>query len=257
MTVETRVDEALERVATEQDEVSTKRDAYNRFETAVREIPADGQTTAGAASAGGAVSVATAARCSTDRCREVRDSFAETVAPILDDESLLKGVGEELSEQIALAIAPKTDGRFSPQVKQVVLSATRKRVAELDAMARALDSEDASLRDARKELTEITEWLVSTDETPLSEISFAELCDRHEQLETHRDCCDQLARERQQKLDATTGAEGAAGMEHRQLVGYLYAESSTRFPVLSTVTRLDSLCEDAQEAVRAHLTCRG
>ncbi|MCL7416764.1 MAG: hypothetical protein M8354_02845, partial [Halalkalicoccus sp.] len=60
----------------------------------------------------------------------------------------------------------------------------------------------------------------------------------------------------QAHLGRTTGADGKAGVRHRDLRGYLYEGFPIDHPVLVTVVRLEELCGKAQRAVRDHLVRR-
>ncbi|WP_327050595.1 DUF7260 family protein [Halomicrococcus gelatinilyticus] len=267
MTVTTHVNDALGRVQREQEHVSEKQSALDRFCDRVREVPAGSprqpSATSRATAGGTASAMATYRRSdsSADRCRRVCEAFAETVAAAgladgQESESLSTALRTELGDDVALALAPGTDGVFTPDVKQAVLAAATRRRTELRAMERALATEADSLRTAAAELDEVTDWLARTDETPLLELGFEALRERHETLTRHRARCERLARDRQRVLNGTTSHEAAAGVSHRALVASLYDGFPTDHPVLATVARLDGVCDDCQRAVRDHLTRR-
>ena len=84
--------------------------------------------------------------------KQVRELFAETVRPhstaaVEDSETLLETIVAELSDQVAVALAPQnaTTG-FTAGLKQGVLSEAAQRRQELRAMKRALDREEAARR---------------------------------------------------------------------------------------------------------------
>ncbi|MFW6435885.1 MAG: DUF7260 family protein [Halovenus sp.] len=257
MTVTTFVDRAERRVENEQDAVSAKRDAFEQFHDRVSSLP-----TAPAAPAGGmTATVGTQlqnGRTADDRCRTVRNAFAETIRPHScdGDEPLLETIRNEFTDQIAVALASTTETGFSSELKGAILGETERRRAEIDAMSRALDTETAHLDTAGETVEEITDWFTETNEVPLTELGFDALQQRHETLAAHRERCDELAQDRQTLLDGTTSQRLDAGIRHRQLVSYLYEEFPVDNPVVATAVRLDELCASAQRTVRDHLVRR-
>lgn len=266
MNLQTHIDQALDRVQSEQTHVAEKEAAFEEFERNVREIPAvspSSQRETTQPATGGLLTVSASAPTTTtqtteDRYHEVREAFAETVRPYsidnLDEpESLLATIGEELGEDLAVALAPETGGQFTATTKQAVLSAIAERRQELSVMEQALDAEEQSLRSAIDATEEITNWLIEANESSLTDLGFDELQVRHETLAEHRSQYDQIAFDRQAFLDATTSRDATVGINHRTLVEYLYAELPINYPVLVTSTRLDDVCADCQCVVRDHL----
>lgn len=261
MTIDTHVHDALTRVEAEQGAVAEERSAFEQFAATVEGIdPATpGGNAAGMPVADGGAMAATAATPDRprDRCDRVRDAFAETVGATIDDDlSLVETMSEDLCEEVALALSPETAHRFTPPVKRTVLTATEKRRTQLGALRKALSREADSVRIAVDDVEEITAWLASADETPLLEVGFDRLRERHEHLSQYRARCEELAQRRQETLETTTSNGGAAGIEHRTVVEYLYQDFPTAYPILSTATTLTDLCADCQETVRDHLTRR-
>jgi len=261
MTLQTRIHDAGTRVRNEQDAVEAKLDAIDRFIDRV-EGCTPGPTPA--SSGGVATTVGTLSqhgRGGGDTCETVRQAFAETVRPhSLDDveetESLQETIQVELSESIAVALAPTTNTGFTPKLKRAVLAETRARRAETEALRRALQREADEVADARAEVDEVVEWVVAADETPLTELGFEELRHRHERLETYRDRCETVAKRRQSFLAGATNNGLEAGIDHRRLGPYIYRDFPTDHPVLTTVARLDDACRECQRAVRDHLVRR-
>jgi len=116
--------------------------------------------------------------------------------------------------------------------------------------------EQSHLEAAGESVKEVTSWIASADETPLTDLDFDALCRRHETLADHRACCVNLADERQQFLRKTTG-RAEAGIAHRQLLPLLYDDFGVDHPVLATVASLEETCTECQRTVRRHLTRRG
>ncbi|WP_049929157.1 DUF7260 family protein [Halopiger goleimassiliensis] len=262
MTVETLVHRAIDRVDGEREQVAAHRESVERFAKEVADLdPVEVDTpTQPRLTDGGMVTTIDRSDSTADRCRQVRESFAETIRPHsvtdADDEPLLETIGEELGRDIAVALAPGTDGAFTPQVKRAVTSATADRRAELEAFDLALEREADSLEAARSDIDVITAWLCRANETPLLELDFEALRERHETLERHRERCRDLLRERQSVLQETATYNGSAGVRQRTVAGFLYREFSTAHPVLTTALRLEEVCADCQRTVRDHLTRR-
>ncbi|ELZ20553.1 hypothetical protein C475_19858 [Halosimplex carlsbadense 2-9-1] len=87
-------------------------------------------------------------------------------------------------------------------------------------MLAALDREADGLSSAVALVEETTAWIAEADETPLSEVGFDPLARRHRRLARFEEQCDQLVRERQSLLGATTNQTPDAGVRHRDLVAF-------------------------------------
>ncbi|EMA55774.1 DUF7260 family protein [Halococcus thailandensis] len=270
MTVETHVQQALDRVCEEQGAIEEKQRAYKRFVNGVEKIPVKTpsinqpttqrgglQTTTGP--------IATISSTSSDGSKgqtQIRGLFAETVRPrstadVEDSETLLETIGAELSDQIAMALTPQnTTTGFTNGLKQGVLSEAAQRRQELRAMKRALDREEASLVEAKDTIDEVLEWITEASETALTEFEFAALRARHERLGEFRDQCETAAQERQSLLHATTSADAQAGIAHHELMRCLYVAFPVTYPVLLTVVRVEQVCDECQRAIRGHLIRR-
>jgi len=260
MSVETHVRDARVRAEAEREGVEETLTAVERFAATVREIdPAGGADShgPGPVTDGGVTPMAgLGSTPPSDRCERVRDAFAETVQPTLDgDSSVTAAMSDQFSAEVALALAPETEHRFTPAVKRSVLAAAGERRSELDALRDALEREAASLASIREDVDDVLEWLAAADETPLSDVGFERLRARHERLAGFRDRCDALARERQ-ALVVTTTSNGVAGIPHRSVVHSLYEDFPVTYPALSTLATLGELCTDCQATVRDHLTRR-
>jgi hypothetical protein len=260
MGIQTRIHDARDRVEHEQEAVEAKLDAIDRFVDRVEDISAGLTPPPGSVTA----VVGVLSRHSTsggENCEAVRRASAETIRPhSLDDieerESLQETIQVELSESIAVALAPTTNARFTPELKQGVLSEARARRAETEALGLALEREATHVDDDAAVVDEITEWIATADETPLSDLGFRELRERHECLERNRDRCETVAQRRQSFLDGTTSNGPEVRVSHRSLGPYIYRDLPTDHPMLTTVARLHDACADCQRAVRDHLVRR-
>lgn len=263
MPVTTHVDRAQSRVRTERAAVDAKADAFEAFVERVEAVSPDPEpvptSSAGVTATAGGLSRGTSS--TENRCRTVRTAFAETVRPhsvadVDDPEPLLETVRQEFTDSIALALAPTTEASFTPECKQMLVSAAETRRTEMGALARALDREATQLAAAAETVETVTSWIVDADETPLTELGFDALRDRHETLATHRERCAELARDRQAFRGAATSQRADVGVRHRDLIAYLYQEFPVDHPVLTTVAQLDEACAECQRAVRRHLVRR-
>jgi hypothetical protein len=260
MPIETHIHQARKRVTAEREAADAEVDAYDAFIDRVRDVPTaptpsapSGATaTAGALSRGGS--------STDDRCRAVRNAFAETVRPHSVDEdgadSLLETIRHELTASIAVALAPTTEPSFSPELKRVVVSVATTRRTESRVLCRALAREGGQLDSAAALVDDVTDWIDRADESPLRDLDFAALRQRHETLAGYRDRCDERAARRQEFLQGTTNQGVDVGVSHRQLVSSLSEGSPVEFPVLATMARLDAVCAQCQRAVRQHLVRR-
>lgn len=253
--MDTHVDHARKRVDAEREAVAAKIDAFDAFVDRVTEIP-----TAPTPATPASVTATAGAHRRTDgptddRCRAVRRAFAETVAPCVTDEhgSLLASVRGEFTDAIAVALAPTTEATFSRELKAATVTAARTRRTETELLRRVLSVERGQLADAREVVDGVTAWLVDANETPLSDLGFEALRERHETLDRFRDRCDALVERRQAFLDGTTSERVDAGIRHRSLVPALYEDFPVDHPVLVTAVRLADVCAACQRAVRRHL----
>ena len=257
----TRIHDALTRVKTERDAVTAKRDAIGQFIDRVEDCSPAPNPASGTNVTATVGPVSQPSQGTTDTCQTVRQAFAETIRPhslddVDDSESLHETIQSELSQSIAVALAPTTEARFSPEVKQAVLSKSHVRRSATDNLRRALEREASELDDARDTVDEITEWMVTADETPLSQLGFDELRARHATLAAHRSRCEERTGHRQEFLDRATSHGETIDVSHCELVDYAYQDSPFDRPVLATLTRLAETCEECQRIVRQHLVRR-
>ena len=261
MAVDTYVERARPRVRTEREAVDGKLDAYETFIRRVTELqPSRTPSSAAGITTAGGTYLPTDAT-GTDRCRTVRTAFDETIRPhsladIDESESILDTIREELTDAVAVALAPTTDASFTPELKRMILASARSRRSEVTALQEALAREDAQLDDAAATVDDVIEWLVDANETPLTDLGFDALKRRHRTLADHRDRIEDVARDRQEFLRATTNDGLDAGVRHRSLVPYLYQEFPVDHPILVTVAKLDETCRACQRTVREHLVRR-
>lgn len=261
MAIETHVDRALARVASEREAFDAKLDAYEAFVDRVEELAVESRpsaprgvvTTTGTGLHGGG--------STNGQCRAVRTVFAETVRPhsvedVEEAEPLLATIGHELTESIAVALAPTTDTGFTDELKHTVLSEVAERRTETEVLCRALEREASRLTAAVDTVDTVSEWIVEADETPLTDLDFDALERRHRTLERFRARCDDRAAQRQEFLQGTTNQGPEVGVQHTEFVEYLYQGFPTTHPVLSTLVRLDTSCATCQRAVRDHLVRR-
>ncbi len=262
---ELSLEDARRLVGDERDHIDEMLAAFDRFADGVRRLPTESpspsaRSTTFGTGPPGSISAAVGGRsASDDTTRRVRSLFAETVCPysiedVDEPEPLLVTIREELSPEIALAVAPSTDRVFTTDLQAAICSAVDQSQAELRAMRQGLDTEADSLRAADDLRRELADWI--DDRPPCSELGFEALSRRHERLADFRQQCDALAADRQSTLHGTTNHTATASLSHSTLVEYLYQPLPVDYPVLSAVAHLTDYCESRQRTVRRHLTQR-
>lgn len=262
MVVDTYIEQARTRARSEQEAIAEMRDACEAFIRRVqKQQPEKTPSSAAGLTTAGGVTHLSADGSSTDGCRTVRTAFAETIRPhsvadIDQTESLLETIREEFTDAIAVALAPTTEASFTPELKRMILTQAQSRRAEATALWKALEREETHLDDPSDAVDDIVAWIVDANETPLTDLGFDALQRRHETLASHRDYCEEVARDRQEFLQKTTNNGVDAGVRHKSLMPYLYQDFPVGHPVLATVTTLDETCQECQRTVRDHLIRR-
>jgi hypothetical protein len=267
MTAPTRIDQARTRVATEREAVAETAEAFASFVDRVNSVGVTPSSATPEGATAGAGTRTAGSRSTDDRCRAVRTAFAETVRPhsvadLDDSEPLLETIGSELSESIAVALAPTTETSLSRGLQRAIVSEATARRRENEVLCRALDREAERLTAAADTVDGITGWLADATEAPLVDLGFEALRERHETVLRHRDRCESLAERRQSFVRATTSGTGtggsgsAVGITHSRLMRYLYDDFEVDHPVLATVAQVDAACAERQRALRWHLARR-
>jgi len=150
------VDDARRLVDDERDHIDEKLAAFDRFADGLRRLPTDSpspatrSTTTGTGPPGSISAAAGGRSAGDDTTRRVRSLFAETVRPysiedVDEPEPLLVSIREELTPEIALAVAPSTDRAFTPELRTAIYAAVDQSQAELRAMRQGLATEAESL----------------------------------------------------------------------------------------------------------------
>lgn len=281
-TIELRTHAAIERAETERERIEEKVAAFETFGKRVREVSADaGQQVSASAnpqigqSAGSALAVGASAgrttgtggltgtrkttgngtaTTTTNSAEAVREAFAEEVLPHADADTLSAAMADELSAELAAALSPAAGG-FAPGLKSQLVSRVEARQTECGLLADAIGTERDRLSDIADELDDVTDWLAEADETPLLQLDFEELRQRHDRLATFRENCDRIAGERQSAVQGTQN-DGLTGIRESELLNHLYGDFETDYPVLADLARFDGLLDDCQRAVRNHLCAR-
>lgn len=270
MTAKLRTHAAVERAEAEREHVEQKRSAFESFGRRVRSIPADGGDSTNASASvelspgglssgsptpGGTLAVGGAAgTAASGNAESVREAFRETVLLLADADDPQEAMADELSPDLAAALSPASGG-FAPETKAQLVSRVGERVRECRLLGDAVAAERDRLREVADELDRTTEWVAEADETPLLQLGFEELRERHDRLAELRETCDELARERQSSLRETRN-DGGTGVRIREVRRLLYADFADDHPVLADLARLDSVLAECQRSVRRHLCAR-
>lgn len=256
-----RLGRTRERIGDELSRTAEKRQALDRFESAVQSVEA-------ASVAGGDVRTTTngtltgAGGDRTAGRRRVRSAFEEHVEPLSGDvleepDTVHEAIATELSRDVAVALAGTgTSTGLSPHLKQAVLDESSSRRRELELMTRTLERERESVATASATLDDVREWLDARTDVRLFDRAFETLVDWHGRLDAHVEALDAVAARRQAHLDRTTGLDATVALRHWTLAEYLYAEFPVTYPVLDECASLASACLSAQRAVRGHVARR-
>lgn len=261
MTVELRTHDAVERAESERERIEGKVAAFEQFAERVREASPDAGRGVGASarsapgrSAGNALAVGTSSVGNADGVSVVREAFRDTVLSYADADSLPEAMADELSRDLAAALSPAA-GAFGPGLADQLVSRAEARAEECQLLADAIATERDRARAVGDELDAIIDWVAETDETPLLQLGFEELRERHDRLADRRETCDRLACERQATIRGTR-REGLTGIRERELLDHLYGDFVEAHPMLADLARVDDLLAECQRAVRRHLCAR-
>lgn len=261
MVVDTYIEHAKTRVQSEQEAIEKKLAGYESFISRVSDLQTHHTpSSTPRVITAGATHLETDAS-GNDYCRKVQTIFAETIGRrSLDDpsetRSILDTISDEFTDAVAVALAPTTEASFTPRVKQLVLTEARSRQSEVTALQRALIREESQLDDAATTVNTTISWICDANETPLTDLDYDALKHRHAMLSGHLDCCETVARERQEFLNQTTNNSVDAGIRHRSLIPYLYQDFPVEHPVLATIAELIMTCHTCQRTIRDHLIRR-
>jgi len=264
MNGKTHAHRALRCILNEQEHVSEKTKAFERFRAEVSEtqVSSPGIIGIGGGSRNGLISTLIGQKESSTESPSDRilRLFEETVRPysvddIEKEEPLIETVAEELGRGAAYSLSPETEAGFTESVKQAVLSSTADRQAELRAMDRALEREETSVRSAAEVADDIlnARSMEETTEVEIISSGFDELKQMYDEVSGFIDRCGEEIQSRQKTLRATTSNGASAGVRHHKIVAYVYQELPTEYPVMSTITRLNQLCEERKRVLRNQL----
>ncbi|WP_435178297.1 DUF7260 family protein [Halorussus sp. AFM4] len=258
--VELRTPEAVERAAAERDRIEEKVEAFAAFGDRVAELSADAGRRAGAAkpaaarSAQSAVVAGGASTQSVETTANVREAFRETVLPYAEPESPQQAMADELSPELTTALSPAAAG-LTPGLKDQLLSRVERRRRECRLLADAIETERERLDELGEELGRIVDEVADADETPLLQLGFEELRERHDRLAELRERCDRLAADRQAAIRGAR-RDGLTGVRQSELLDHLYGDLRAAHPGLADLARLDAVLADCQRVVRDHLCSR-
>lgn len=265
MTTTAPISEALEVAQQSRDAVSETKSAVEQFATAIDEIGSiefatalETPTTVG----DGGLSMASTAHRAVDAPNQidrVRESFVVAFGSedgSIDDDQLVETIERVFGPVVSRQLAPTTPDEYTAETERVLHAAVERRRTQLDAAAHAVDVETTSLTEALEAIDPIVEWLDSARETSPLTLEFEALFERHETVSAHRSECDAILSNRQDVLHGTNSFDGRIGLAHRPFIESLYEDSSVRYPVLSSITRLSAECLEYERTVRNQLTRR-
>ncbi|SEO20178.1 hypothetical protein SAMN04487948_10155 [Halogranum amylolyticum] len=193
-----------------------------------------------------------------DACRTVRTIFDETIGAestqdLERSESVVTTMSEELSEPVAFALAPGSNGSFTDEVKQAVLSRATSRKTETKVLKQVLEQERSLLAETRSLVEELSATRSEIDSESFETLSFPELQAHHEILDTYRTRCDEFLTRRQSFLQDSTARLPHSEITHRTFVLYLYQDLELNHPILATIADCDDSCAATQWEIRNQL----
>jgi len=177
---------------------------------------------------------------------DVRTAYRETVmdVPHYEEEygeSLKANLGTEFGSELAEAVAG--GGSLTPMVRDGLRAATNEAIANRSRFLAILDRERESLEACRERLDEYeaasVEIGVEIEESPGAVTGAAE------ELRTLHRRCERVADRRQSTIHDRS-VERVSGIDGYGLVGYLYGDEASTFPVLRD-------CLDCLETIEYYL----
>jgi len=213
---------AIDRLDREREELHAERRALQRFADDVAEItPAqsvDGPMMLGEDPA-------------AEKWTAVREAYRETIMAVehydaVYDEPMLVNVASELNADIAESLRPETRLPFTEPLQSVVHDAAIEAADRRERFAAQVESERESIERADRTLCEIIDRLGTTG---------LAASDRH----WFHDRVDDLVATRQERLQSRS----VTRQDGHDLCGYVYAEESWTYPVLTAIARLRNSVE--------------
>jgi hypothetical protein len=193
-----------------------------------------------------------------DVCRTVRTIFDETIGAestqdLEHSESTVTTMSEELSEPVAFTLASSSNGSFTEEVKQEVLSQATSRKKETKVLKHVVEQERSLLAEMRSLSEDLSATRSEIDSECFETLGFPELQAHHETLDTYRTQCAEFATRRQSFLQDTTERLPHSEISHQTFVLYLYQDLEINHPILATIADCDASCAATQRAIRDQL----
>lgn len=252
-----RLADAQQCVDEEYQAVDNRLAAIKRFLSRVSSLQTTGHVSTQKVSAPGQTASFTAP-ADDDACRAVRTIFSETIGSISTPdmehrEPASQTLSEELSEPVAFALAPGSNGTFTPELKQEVIRHATSRKVETKVLKQVLKHERSLLDETISIIEDLSAALGTVESESFEALSFPALQAHHETLDTHRSKCCEFVAKRQSFLQDTTAQLPQAEIEHRTFVLYLYQGLPVDHPVLAAITELDDSLAATQQDIRDQL----
>ena len=237
----------------ERKRIITERDAFDQFARRVKSISAsNGDRAAPPLIAGGG-------RSDVQQLREVRDAYRDTVmsVPHYEEEygeSLRENLAAEFDDHVATALA---DGRqFSPLLKNTVFVKAASAKRSREKLAKALERELTSLRNARDRLRERERALERTmkSESELYRKSMSTLIEYEEVLHREEGRSEDLLADRQREIHRENRSFSRSSK--LDLQQYLYSPLDVTYPVLSAGTERIRRIREQRRTVQEAMTDR-
>jgi hypothetical protein len=193
-----------------------------------------------------------------DHVAQARRAYRETVmsVPHYEEEygeSLAENVSAEFGESVAIAL--EGADAFTPGLRQTLLDGAETARDRRNSLVRAIEKEEATLREAAKSLSDVESDVESIEGGSTLSLSFEQLMDRWGHLYDLEQECEAILEERQETLRSGYGVplrlDGPISLQE-----YLYDSLPVTHPVLAETTRLLEVVRGVQDSTSVALSRR-
>ncbi|WP_224337013.1 DUF7260 family protein [Haloprofundus halobius] len=226
-----------------------EREAFRAFAERLRDIqPATGRAVPAA------VRGTNAGDAGPKAAKRVLDAYRQTVMAVPHYEAeygdtIGRSIVEEFGTSVGGALV-SADG-LTPELRRVVVEATKGAASDRESFLGLLDEEVRSLTTVLDRVGSISETLRALDDTPLPERSFDDLCELRGRVSALERRATDLHAERQRRI---SGHRQRLGIPAVDLPTFLYQERPYTYPALSAAATLAETIRRACRRVDRQLT---
>lgn len=164
------------------------------------------------------------------------------------DETPIESVSAEFGPEMSVALFHHGD--FTEQVKTSLLAQIDTSIEERNTLLNTIEDEIDSVETAYDRLLPIRDELVSIESTNFEMASFGALDAYRTQLESLSESCDEGATQRQETIQRQR-SHARASTDVVDVQPYVYANMSSRYPILSLYSTLSGRVDELTAAVDA------